>query len=461
MIKGPATRRQALKAFGAMSLGGTATFAANLGSFNAFAANTTDYKALVCVFLAGGMDGHDTVIPFDAASHAAFLDARPSLTRANRQRDAILPLSNSDIGGRSFALAPELAEIHDLYERGHAAIVGNVGTLIEPVTRTSLGKGGGGIRPPRLFSHNHQTNTWETFTHKETGEGWGGRIADLMLEANANPETTFTAISASGVSSFLSGRGVRQFTIGATGVRSIETTSRAHLGAPDLRDLFARHYRDMGGESANLFERDWVANNRFSIDSNDRIVEALEAAPDLGVEFANDNLNDALRTVASLIGENQRLGVRRQVFYIRAGGFDTHGAQGQRLGELHTSLSRALGGFYRMMELLGLADRVTVFTASDFGRTLSSNGSGTDHGWGGHHFVVGGAVRGGRIHGNLPEPLIDHEYAFDRGRLIPQLSIDQYAGRLAQWFGLSASETIEAIPGLANFDQSALSDLFR
>ncbi len=461
MSMGPATRRQFLKTMSAVSLGGAAGFAANLAGFNAYAAETDGYKALVCVFLFGGLDCHDTVIPHDQQSYNAWADIRAPLIgpfAGSRDRGALLPLSGANLGGRTFALPPEFAGLHDLWADGRLAVVGNVGPLIEPMNREAF-RSGAGVRPSRLFSHNDQQSTWMASEPEGAEYGWGGRIADVMLGAGANPQATFTAVSAAGNAVFLSGEQVRQFQVGRNGAVSINSTSGSRfLGSTSLPTLFDDHFRDLAGVD-NLFERDTVDVSRFALEANDDLSFALDNSTPTMTEFPETNLASQLSIVARMIAQRQLLNVGRQVFFVSTGGFDTHSDQATRLPDLQAQISGAIKSFYDTMVELGVEDSVTTFTASDFGRTLRINGDGTDHGWGGHHVVVGGAVNGGQILGGLPETAFDHSQDSGRGRLIPEVSVDQYAGALGRWFGLNESEIREALPGYGNFDSSTLASL--
>lgn len=448
---------------GAFTLGGSAGFAANLAGFNAYAADTSDYKALVCVFLFGGLDCHDTVMPYDVSAYNAWADIRRPLVNqfaGARNRNALLPLSGTDANGRSFAFGPEMPQMQALYNAGALSVVGNVGPLIEPMTRETY-RNGSGQRPARLFSHNDQQSTWMASEPEGARLGWGGRIADIMLAAGANPRATFTAVSASGNAVFLSGDVVRPFQVGSRGSVSLRSTSGDRfLGSTQLPQIFDDHFRDFQGSLDSLFQQDMINAQGFALDANADVASALDTDLPAGGAFPEDNrLAGQLRVVAQLIAQQASLGVQRQIFFVSTGGFDTHSNQAQSLPNLMGQVSSAMGAFYDTTVQLGVADKVTTFTASDFGRTLRINGDGTDHGWGGHHLVMGGAVNGGQILGAIPEPAFDHSADSGRGRLIPALSVDQYAAALGGWFGLSDSEVVEALPGAANFDRNALNGL--
>ncbi len=455
----------------ASALGVASGFAANIGSFNAFAADTSDYKALVCVFLFGAMDGHDTVIPYDVQSHSQYEGIRGRLISdldnssegfAPRRRDNLLELAGNggNIGGRNFAFPEEFRPLHELYTQGNLAVIGNVGPIVEPITRTTF-ENGSARRPPRLFSHNDQQSIWQASQPEGARAGWGGRFADIVEAAGANSNSTFTSVSAVGPRIFLQGENVQPFQISASGAQSVDILDASdHLGS----SIFPSHYRDalrnVNGDTSNLFGDDFASVNRAALDANELLTAQFALPGDPTTVMPTSSLGSQLGVIARVIARNANLGVKRQVFFVGTGGFDTHAGQPTTLPGLQADVANSMRAFHDSMVELGLSDKVTSFTGSDFGRTLTRSGTGTDHGWGNHHFVMGGAVNGGQILGNIPPPEFNHDYDAGQGRLIPQLAVDQYAASLGQWFGLSNSELLDALPGLGNFDQTALSSLF-
>ena len=459
------SRRQFLKNATAMTLGASAGFAFDLNRFNAFAADTSGYKALVCVFLLGGMDGHDTVIPYDTGSYNQYADIRRALLNryddleggSTRTRDRLLPLSlvnGSDFPGRQFALPPELQPLHDLVDQGVGAIVSNVGPLVAPLNRQAF-QDRSVPRPPRLFSHNDQQSVWMSSQPEGASFGWGGRIADMALAAQANPDATFTAVSAAGNTVFLSGEIVGQFQVGANGPAEIVGVGDETLyGSAALPNLLEAHLRAENESLSNLFQRDFVNVIDRSIDANRTLKSSFGETPPFSTAFPDNRLGRQLQVVAQIIALRQTLGVNRQVFFVSTGGFDTHSNQANAMPNLHTQIATAMRAFYDATVEIGAGADVTSFTASDFGRTLTINRDGTDHGWGGHHFVVGGAVQGNRMYGDFPEPTVGHNFDVNNGRLIPTTSVDQFAATLGRWFGLNDSELVDALPGLVNFSNT-------
>ena len=463
-----ATRREILKRASMLAAAGAAPFAMNLLPINAFAASGSGYRALVCVFLFGGMDCHDTLLPYDQAEYNAYAAIRQSLMAqyaglaggSSRTRDRLLALTPdnaSSFAGRQFALPEALAPIHGLFAAGKAAVVANVGPLIQPTNRTQW-QARSARTPARLFSHNDQQSTWVAAAPEGARYGWGGRLGDMALASGVNSRAAFTAISASGNTVFLTGQQALQFQVSASGGVQIGAITGTSLyrssGAPQaVSDIL----QDPQNLETNLFEKDVTSVYRQSIANNRDLTAALQSLPPLTTQFpANNGLARQLAIVARMIAVRGTLGVSRQIFFVSTGGFDTHSVQAQALTGLHGGVASAVKAFYDATVELGVADSVATFTASDFGRTLNVNGDGTDHGWGAHHFVVGGSVRGNRIIGDPPPAAINHSQDSGGGRLIPGLSVEQYAADLARWFGLSSAEVQQALPGVVNFNANAV-----
>lgn len=457
------TRRSFLKSTGATALAAGGGLPAMMTAMQARAADTTGYKALVCVFLLGGLDCHDTILPYDQISYDRYADLRASLLNdyaalpggSSRARDQLLPLAPGNaaaFGGREFALPPQLSALHTLFQNGDAAIIGNVGPLIESID--SAGFAGNAIpAPKRLFSHNDQQSTWMSFEPEGARYGWGGLFGDAQLASNANGEPAFTAISLTGNEVFLSGEATRPYAIDSNGVQEIALIDDDVVALPPaLAAVLREHFESVGPERANLFERDIVDASVRSLTANDTFNASLMDAPSpVTTPFPNSNLGQQLRAVADTINIRNLLNVNRQIFFVATGGFDTHSGQAQTLPVLQQDVSDSIAAFHGAMQSLGVDNDVTAFTASDFGRTLIINGDGTDHGWGGHHFVVGGGVNGGDIYGDIPVFDVGHAQDAGNGRLIPTTSVEEYAASLGAWFGLTPAELAAALPRLSNF----------
>lgn len=439
---------------------------------NAHAANVEGYKALVCLYLGGGMDHADTILPFDQESHDALGSLRNGLFesygvgtgQSSRDIENLLelnPENNASFGGRKFALPAELSPLKTLFDAGNAAIIGNVGPLIEPMDRVSF-ETPSSAKPKRLFSHNDQHSTWMSQGAEGTRHGWGGKFADIMAAADTTSDPKFAAISTFNNSLFLAGENVRQFSAPVSGAANYNYLTKKWLlssgrNSDVAGQILKEHFSSSNLDDPNFYMKDVIGYNRRSIENLDAFLPAFESAPVLNTVFPESKLGEQLKTVAETISVQLALNVNRQVFYVRLGGFDTHDNQANELPDLHADLAQNIASFYAALSELGMENNVTLFTGSDFGRTLMDNGDGTDHGWGGHQFVVGGAVKGNKIYGELPEvDLSSPRYTESRGRLIPRVSVDQYAATLGAWFGLSSSELRTIFPNLANFDTENL-----
>ena len=449
-----ASRREFLRAASALSVAGSAApFALNLATIGAASAQSApDYKALVCVFLYGANDAHNTVVPFDAASYAPYATQRTSLAW---DMSELIPLTPAVAlpGGKQLALPTALAPMATLFDGGQCAVLANVGPLIVPTDRNSLNNQSVPL-PPKLFSHNDQQSVWQASVPEGAKYGWGGRIGDLLASQNTNQ--LFTCNSLTGTAVFLSGQVVQPFQLDPTqGSIAFNALNAGSLygsaaGANALRSTLTR-------PRSHLFENDLRAVNQRSIDSNTQLAAALATAPTLTTVFPTGNsLASQLAMVARVISVSSQLGAKRQVFMVAMGGFDTHSDQDATHPALLTQLAAAVDAFQKAMNELGSANRVTLFTASDFGRALLANGDGSDHGWGAHHFIVGGAVRGKAIYGTYPELNPNVPTDAGNGRLIPTTAVEQYAATLATWMGVATTDLPLILPNLGNFTTSNL-----
>jgi uncharacterized protein (DUF1501 family) len=444
-----ASRRAFLRHASALGLAGTAApFALNLASIGAASAATAaDYKALVCVFLYGANDAHNTVVPYDAASYATYAAARGTLAWTPAELTPLEPTTPLP-GSKQVALPTALAPLATLFDAGQCAIVANVGPLVVPTDRTSFNNRAVPL-PPKLFSHNDQQSVWQASVPEGAKYGWGGRIGDMLASQNTNQ--IFTCNSLTGSAVFLSGQLVQPFQIDpaqgsiAFGPLNSGALYGSATGATALRNTLTR-------TRTHLFESDLHNINQRSIDSNTALSAALAVAPTLTTVFpSNNSLATQLAMVAKNVSVSAELGAKRQVFMVSLGGFDTHSGQDATHPALLAQLAAAIEAFQQAMVELNAAQKVTLFTASDFGRTLTVNGDGTDHGWGGHHFVVGGAVKGKQVVGIYPELVANGPTDAGNGRLIPTSAVEQYAATLAKWMGVSATDIPLILPNVVNF----------
>ena len=475
-----------------------------------------DYKALVCVFLYGGNDSFNTVVPYSQTAFNAFYGSggvRPAIALNRTQMtNTVLNAPASGAGspgdGNTYALNPSMApqtisgtnlsaDFASAFNAGHAAIVANVGTLVAPVTQSEYQNGNPAL-PPQLYSHSDQEAYWQASPpSNQPVTGWGGRIADLVAAANSSNAPVITGLS--GQDAFMRGQNVNGYIMNANSASTLgllqgnggAQTCATAANAYDSGAAQAFCNLQASATQANVLERTFANSMNHSIATANLINTAIAGAP----AFTANNqfpaalstgydLDVQLQTVAQLIwAANQgNTGITRQIFFVTTGGYDTHGNELAAHGSpgnpgILSLLSRSLAGFYNALNSVGLASKATAFTCSDFGRTMTSNNGGTDHGWGSHQFVVGGAVQGKKFYGNgcgftaasnygvvmpsltnpTPPPNVYgsspnlNDSGDGIGRIIPTTSVDQYAATLAQWFGLSASDIGLIFPNLSNF----------
>ena len=448
-----ASRRAFLQRASALSLAGTATpWALNLAAMGEAAAQTaTDYKALVCVFLYGGNDYGNTLIPVDATNYAAYAGMRPTLaySAASLVPTTLAP-SVALPGGRQYALAPELAPLLPHFASGKLGVMLNVGTLIQPTTKAQYTAASVPL-PPKLFSHNDQQSVWQSSAPEGAVSGWGGRMGDLFMAGNGN--ATFTCVNVSGNAVYLSGRSAVQYQVSPSGSVPLNALKNPLFGSAAasavLRTLITQ-------PRTHLLEAEHTRVMQRSIDADAVLTGALAAGPAIATAFPSPNpLADQLKMVARMISVANAVGAKRQVFFVSLGGFDNHDGLLTIHPGLLTTVADALAAFYSATVELGVAAQVTSFTASDFGRTLAGNNDGSDHGWGSMHFMLGGAVKGQRFYGTPPAIANNGPDDVGQGRLLPTTSVDQLAATLGKWFGISDTDLLTVLPNLANYNASA------
>ncbi len=455
------TRRDFLKKITIMA-GGTTLLAtqSKLQMINsALAADYSgvqDYKSLVCIFLAGGNDSLNMFPPYETAAYQNYQNVRQRLTIP---RDQLLPISDN-----SRAFHPSMGAVRDLYDQSRLCVLGNVGNLLQPLSRAqylAAEAGDSSIRAPQgLFSHSHQQEIWQTNRTPavSTPPGWGGLLADLLNSANGTSELPPTT-SLTGNNPWQTGQSTQPFKINSSGIRNFEHLRQGTWPAwqssridtwEDILALNRNHVLEQQAASSFL-----TTQRRIAL-----LQEALSSAPEIQTVYPATNVNnlaDNLRMVARLISAREALGLKRQIFFIQYGPWDTHGDQLSAHANLLATLNEAMNVFYQTTIELGVADSVTTFTASEFGRTATSNGDGTDHGWGGDQLIMGGAVKGGQVHGVLPDITpgsIDD--SGNAGRVIPAIAVDQYGATLAKWMGVADNDLNALFP---NLNQFALRDL--
>ena len=407
------------------------------------AATTTDYKALVCLFLAGGNDANNLIIPTDAATYAAYAAARTAIAIPQA---SVLPLSPRTSDGRSFGLHPSATGLQTLFGQGKLALLANVGTLIAPATLADFQAQRN--LPPQLFSHNDQQVEWQrSVPDKPFTTGWGGRLADLVNSTNSNSRISMS-ISLNGNNSFQVGNTVSQYAVDPTGAIRVSVAS----GSP-LNNVRYTAQKDLLTQTQNnLFQTAFAGLSGGAINDSELLNSILSATPPFTTQFpAQTSVSSQLQMIARLIAAAPQFGLKRQIFFARIGGWDLHTGQLPAHATLFTQVSQALSAFYAATAELGVANQVTTFTASDFGRTLNTNGDGSDHGWGSHHLVMGGAVAGGDIYGRMPSLRLGGPDDTGRGRWLPSTSVDEYNSTLATWFGVTPTNLATVLPNIGRF----------
>lgn len=446
-------RREFLRRSGLLSMTGIAApLALHLAVLGEAAAAETvnDYKALVCVFLYGANDHSNTYVPYDTSNYATYASIRAALTTA---KDQLLPLTPtvSLPSGMQMAFAPQWTGLRDLFDAGKLGVQLNVGPLIVPTTLAQY-KAQSVPLPPKLFSHNDQQSVWQSSLAEGATTGWGGRMGDLFLSNNST--TTFTCMNVSGNAVFMSGQQTVAYQVSSTGAVKLRATTSNSFGSSSVSKALQTLTQ---ASTAHYFESEHAKIMKRAVEAEQLLTAGLAAAPTFATAFnANNSLATQLQMVAKTIAARQALGTKRQVFFVSLGGFDLHDNLVDQHPGLLTAVSEALSSFYAATVELGVADKVTTFTASDFGRTLTSNGDGSDHGWGSHHVVMGGAVSGKRFYGTAPVTAVNGPDDVGQGRLLPTTSVDQFGAALATWFGVPASEMATVFPNIKNFNQGTL-----
>lgn len=423
--------------------------------------NFADYRALVCVFLFGGNDSWNMVVPRSQAEYNAYAASRQNLAVPLA---SLLPINLAvpDPAGWLFGLHPSMTGIATLFNSGRAAFVANIGPLLAPTALTQYQNRSVPL-PPQLFSHNDQQDQWHTLKGRaQSKAGWAGRIADVLASRVAAQQMPLN-VSLAGQSRFLVGNTSVPYTMGPSGPTPFLGFGPA--GNPvSRRPAFAAV---AAADYGTVYERAFAEVQQRAVEFGDGITSALAGAPEF-TALPNapptplSGLATQLRTVAKLIATRDRLQMSRQIFFVTVGGFDTHDDQLVDQPNLLATVSDGLQRFDEAMQQIALSQSVTVFTQSDFGRTLTSNGDGTDHAWGGAQIVTGGAVAGGRLYGQYPLLRIGARIGTDRaddtggGRFIPTTSSDQYAATLARWFGVADADLATVAPSINNFAQRDL-----
>lgn len=439
-------RRQFLHGSGKAAVSTAALLGtAQMGAMaSASAQSNNDYKAMVCVLLAGGIDSFNVLTPTDNTNYQEYATTRTDIALP---QSSLLPLNSAQNNGRTLGLHPQLTGLQGLYNQGKLAFLSNVGTLVEPTSTQALANETAKL-PLGLYSHSDQISQWQTaLPDARASTGWGGRIADILASQNTNQRVSMS-ISASGSNEFQAGRATDFYSIVPGEVPTPSLTNRLQESG-DLDQAIAKMYQSNGFN--NLFRRSYSKLFNDSVAANAEFASALQSGQNITTTFANDEFSQQMRVVARTIAANQLLGMRRQTFFVTYGGWDHHDEVINAMNGMLKPLNDGLVAFQSAMAELGLENNVTTFTTSDFARTLSSNGRGSDHGWGGNAMVMGGAVKGGSVYGTYPSLALGNPLDTGRGVLMPTTSLDEYFGELALWFGVAPGALKDVLPNIGRF----------
>jgi len=445
----PWNRREFLKKTCCSAAAGFAAASfSRFGMMNALAQTATDYKALVCVFLFGGNDSNNMVIPFDTTGYASYKSARGGLALAQNQ---LLPVNPPSIGS-PFAFHPRFGALQSLFNNQHLAVLANVGTLIQPTTPTQFQRGGA-LLPMNLFSHSDQEAQMQTAVlDKMSDTGWAGRTADKIQSIYGGNFPII--ISLAGTNVFCEGLVAQAIQSNGNPTQLLS----GYSGSAESNARFAALQSLLTFDTGLTLVQAASSTTGNAIQNGQALAAALATGTPLATQFPkNSYFASQLQQVAKIIQIRSALGLARQIFFVSMGGFDTHSNQLTQQDSLFNDMNQSLNAFYQATVEMGVAPNVTTFTLSDFGRTYSPNSTGTDHAWGSHHLIMGGAVKGGDFYGTFPTLAVNGPNdATGQGRWVPTTSLDQYAATLAQWFGVSASDLPSIFPNLANFTSPTL-----
>ncbi len=421
-----------------------AAFSQGIGT----AAPFPDYKALVCVFMLGGNDSYNMLVPRSNAEYTVYQQSRQNMAI---DQASLLPINPLTPDGADYGLHPMMAGVQTLFETNRAAIVNNIGPLIEPTTKDQF-LNQSVLLPPQLFSHNDQQDQWNSLRGvAQSKTGWAGRLADL-IRTNVTDQQMATNVSLFGRTILQSADETVAYVMGSRGPIPFFGFDDTTAG----RAQRAAFGRVLNANYGSIYERAFAEVQRRAVASADLIGAALDGAPVLNTVFPNTQLGEQLNTVARLIAVRDQLQMQRQFFFVATGGFDSHDDQMLNQPDLLGGVSEAMFAFYEAMVEIGTSGMVTSFTQSDFGRTLTSNGDGTDHAWGGNQLVIGDAVAGRELYGTYPLLQLDGPDDVGGGRIIPTPSADQYAATLARWFGIPDEDLVTVAPNIGNFVQRDL-----
>lgn len=408
------------------------------------AAPTMGYRALVCIYLFGGNDAFNLIVPMDGSGYQLYKAARGPLSLA---QSSLLPITPKTSDGHSYGLHGAAGGLQSLFNQGVLGVVANVGSLVTPITKADYISGSN--LPYQLFSHEDQTTQWmNARPDAPQSVGWAGAVADI-LQAQNQANSLSMNISINGDNLFQTGATAVPYSIDPGGVFDFDGLN----GAGNSARLAAfQDIADQAVAGSNLLEHQSGTSLADTRAHTASLISILNQAVPLKTVFPRNFLGDQLAMVAKLISLRSALGASRQIFFVNQDGFDTHDDQLTQHAGLLGTLGDAMNAFYNATVEMGVANSVTTFTESEFGRTLTSNHGGSDHGWGSHHLVMGGSVRGGDIYGAMPDLTLGGPDDADEGRMIPKISTYQYAATLGKWLGVGTSDLATIFPNLSQFN---------
>jgi len=407
--------------------------------------NGGNYKAMVCVLLSGGTDSFNMLIPRGDTEYAEYATTRSNLAIPQNELLSINPL-NSD--GKQYGLHPAMPEIQSLFNNGELSIISNVGTLVEHVTKEGFWDGTAEL-PLGLFSHADQIQQWQSGRpHQRTPIGWGGRISDIISPINTN-QTIPMSVSLSGNNIFQHGVDTIEFAINEEGSAGIVGYNE---GGGAYNQVRTSALDAMLNQTSNdPYKSTYISTLKNANNAGIEFSQAIENIGEFATTFSDNELSQLFKMIAKTVAAREILGFEKQIFFVRYPGWDHHDDVLSQMDQMLPDLSIALGEFNSVMHELNTHDNVTTFTMSDFGRTLTSNGNGSDHAWGGNAMVMGGSINGQFRFGDFPSLQLDSSLDLGDGVLIPQISSDEYLAEVAMWFGMENNDVSNIFPNLSNF----------
>jgi uncharacterized protein (DUF1501 family) len=441
------TRRHLLQG---ITAGATVASLSRFGISDALAQSATDYKALVCVFMFGGNDGNNMIIPADSSGYAEYSAVRTSASNINIAQASLLQFQPTG-GTRTFGFHPSLKRLHPLMQSGRLAALTNVGPLNTPMTKAQYAENKN--RPYQLFSHSDQQAQWQNSDSEEFSRiGWGGRLADVITPMNNGTVMPVTT-SIAGSVMFGQGSATSMLTVPSSGTFGLVGASDSDAITTARRNALMA-LLDEGRDHTLIDQAASGLKTAINLSGIvNPVISAANTTTDGLFNPQNSGLETQLQRAARLIAKRNDFGVRRQIFFVSIGGFDTHANQAATQADLLSDVDSAIASFYESTLALGVANQVTTFTMSDFGRTFKpAAGGGSDHAWGNHHLILGGAVKGGTMYGEFPTLAVGGPSDVStEGRWLPTTSVDQYAATLANWFGVSAEDLSKVVPNISAF----------